>query len=108
MRTFITAVALATSLASVPALALSPASTPAAATAANGYSVADTDIGTLLDDPAARAIVDKYMPGFSTQDNIDMARSMTLTAVQQYKPEMITDDALANVQAGLSKLPKKK
>lgn len=97
MRTFILAATLAASLVGVSAVAQ-------AAT----YTVEDTDLGTLLDDPAARAVLDKYMPGFSTQDNIDMGRSMTLKSLQQYKPDTMTDDALKNVEAGLAKLPEKK
>lgn len=97
MRHLILSAALAVSLAGVSATAL-----------AAKYTVEDTDIGTLLDDPVARAVLDKYMPGFSTQDNIDMGRSMTLSTIQQYKPDMITDDALKNIDAALAKLPEKK
>jgi hypothetical protein len=49
------------SLASGLAMAQSASTSAPAA-----YVPADIDIGTLLDDPAARAIVDKYVPGFST------------------------------------------
>lgn len=72
------------------------------------YSTADTDIGTLLDDPAARAVVDKHLPGFSSRDQIDMARSMSLKSIQQYDPDNITDKALAAIDADLAKLPVKK
>lgn len=72
---------------------------------AAGYSVEDTPIGDLLDDPRARAILDKYIPGFSTGDQIDMARGMTLRGVQPYAPDAMTDDVLAKIQAELSKLP---
>ena len=72
------------------------------------YSTADTDIGTLLDDPAARAVVDKHLPGFSSRDQIDMARSMSLKGIQQYDPDNITDKALAAIDADLAKLPVKK
>ena len=54
------------------AAALSPAATfaqtaPAPAAAAPVYTTADTDIGTLLDDPAAKAILDKHLPGNTLQ-----------------------------------------
>jgi hypothetical protein len=81
---------------------------PAPAAAATGYSVEDTDIGTLLDDPAAKAVLDKHIPGFSTRDQIDMARSMTLKGVQQYAPDVVTDKILSDIQVDLSKLPAKK
>ncbi len=85
-----------------------PAPAAAASTASAGYTVADTDIGTLLDDPAARAVLDKHMPGFSTRDQIDMARSMTLKSVQQYSPDTMTDKVLSDIDADLAKLPPKK
>jgi para-nitrobenzyl esterase len=79
--------------------------TPAAA---SGYTVANTDIGTLLDDPAAKAVLDKNIPGFTANPQIDMARSMTLKAVQAYAADKLTDEALAKVDADLAKLPVKK
>lgn len=73
-----------------------------------GYTVADTPIGTMLDDPAAKAILDKHMPGFSSKDQIDKARSMTLKHIQPYVSDMVTEEALARIQADLAKLPVKK
>lgn len=72
------------------------------------YSTADTDLGTLLDDPAARAIIDKHLPGFSSNEQIDMARSLTLKGLQQYSPDTISDQALAKIDTDLAKLPVKK
>jgi para-nitrobenzyl esterase len=103
MRPLIAAIALAASIASGSTLAQTTATA-----AKPAYSVSDTDIGTLLDDPAARAIVDKYIPGFSSGDQIDMARSMTLTSIQQYAPDRVTDKALADIAADLATLPAKK
>lgn len=113
----ITAVALAFGAIILPGAAFAqtapaPASAPAAtsapkpATATAKYSTADTDIGTLLDDPAAKAIVEKNIPGMTTSDQIDMARSMTLKAVQQYAPDTVTDTRLAAIDAEFAKLPK--
>ena len=103
MRALIVAITLAASIASGSTLAQT------AATAAKApYSVSETDIGTLLDDPAARAILDKYIPGFSSGDQIDLARSMTLSSIQQYAPDQITDKVLADIAADLAKLPAKK
>ncbi|MCE7798292.1 hypothetical protein LWE61_17280 [Sphingobium sufflavum] len=103
-------------LAILPALliavapAVAPAQTPAApapAAKVTSYTVEETDIGTLLDDPAAKAVIDKHMPGFSSNPQVDMARSMTLKIVQQYSPDTLTDQALAAIQADLAKLPRK-
>lgn len=99
MRALIVATLLALSFTVAPAIAQ---------TAATHYSAAETDIGTILDDPAARAVVDKHIPGFSSQGQIDMARSMTLKSIQQYAPDKYTDTVLAEIDADLAKLPAKK
>ena len=105
MKIFATTTALF--LAAIAPTAAMADAAPAAATA-TGYSVVDTDIGTLLDDPASKAVVDKYIPGCSVNPQINMARAMTLKSVQQYAPDMLSDQALTNIQADLNKLPKKK
>jgi para-nitrobenzyl esterase len=110
MRIVIIAAALAASVSCGAALAQATASSsaPAARTATARYNTADTDVGTLLDDPAARAIVDKHIPGFSAGDQIDMARGMTLRSLQQFAPDKITDQVLAEIDMELAKLPAKK
>lgn len=107
MRAFATAALLLLSSAPATVLAQTAPAAPTAAAPAH-YTTADTDIGTLLDDPAAKAVLDKHMPGFSTRDQIDMARSMTLKGVQQYAPEMITDKVLSDIDVDLAALPVKK
>jgi hypothetical protein len=103
MRTSILAAVLVLSVPMVSAVAQAP---PAPASAEH-YTTSTTDIGTLIDDPAAHAIVDKYLPGVLSGDQIDMARSMTLKAVQQFASDRITDKALADIDAELAKLPTK-
>jgi para-nitrobenzyl esterase len=39
----------------------------------------ETTLGTLLDDPKARAVLDQYVPGISTNPMIAMVKGMTLT-----------------------------
>ncbi|MGE8134355.1 hypothetical protein ACQKO5_12155 [Novosphingobium subterraneum] len=98
-------VALAAAALPASASAAEPARPEAAAPAAKPkYSTAETDIGTLLDDPAAKAIIDKYIPGMTSNEQIEMARSMTLKAVQTYAPEDVTDERLAQIDADLAKL----
>ena len=105
---------MAASLAGVMTLAGSAAlaaDTPPpapAASAANHYSVAATPMGVLLDDPAAKAVLDKHMPGMSTSPQIGMARGMTLKTMQQYSPAQITDPILTAIDADLAALPVKK
>jgi len=79
----------------------SHAQTPAAPAR---YSTADTELGTLLDDPAAKAVLDKDIPGLTSNDQVDMARGMTLKAMQQYAPDTLTDATLAKVDVDLAKV----
>jgi len=81
MRSVIVATAL---IASLTSLAATAQDAPDASAAKAVYTTADTEIGTLLDDPAARAVLDKRIPTVSKGENIDMARSMTLRSLQQY------------------------
>lgn len=101
MKKLAIAAALAAAFA-VPTHAAEPAPASAPAPA---YSTAETDIGTLLDNPATKAVLDKHMPGFSANPQIDMARSMTLKQVQQFAGDQMTDDVLAKVDADLAKIP---
>jgi len=106
MRTLMVAVALG--LAQTSLAMAQPVAAPAVAAPSGGhYSTSTTEIGTLLDDPAAKAIIDKHIPGMSTNDQVDMARSMTLKSIQQYSPDQITDKVLADIDADFAKLPAK-
>ena len=103
---------LALSTTAALAQATTAASSQSSASAAQSssaakYTTSDTEVGTLLDDPAAKAIIEKYIPGFTTNDQVDMARGMTLKAVQQYAPDKITDEILAKIDAEFAKLPAK-
>lgn len=98
MRAFILAAFLYASLSTMPAAAQTTAS----------YSTAETDIGTLLDDPAAKAVLDKHVPGFADDPQVQMARPMTLKGIQQYAADKFTDEVLAAIDADLKKLSQKK
>lgn len=73
----------------------------------NPYSTACTDIGTLLADPAAKAVVARYIPDFATDPQVSMASAMTLRKIAPMSPEPISDETLAKIDAGLAKLPAK-
>ncbi|MEP6869485.1 MAG: hypothetical protein ABJA20_13305 [Novosphingobium sp.] len=92
--------------ASAPAATAPTATAPEATTAASAtaYTTTETKLGTLLDDPAAKAIVDKYIPGLSASPQIDMARGMTLKQIQALAPTSVKDEQLAQVQTELAKL----
>jgi type IV secretory pathway VirJ component len=89
------------SLAADPA----PAAPPATAAPATRMTTADTSIGDLLDNAAARAVLDKHAPGFTKNEQIDMARGMTLKAIQQYAPDQFSDAVLAKIDADLAQIP---
>jgi hypothetical protein len=41
----------------------------------------DTTLGALLDDPKAKAVLDQYMPGISSNPMVAMARGMSLKMI---------------------------
>jgi len=92
------AIAFALSVA-VPALAQ-----PAAAPAAKTFSVQTSTVGELLDNPAAKAIFEKYLPTVVANPQLELGRAMTLPDIVQYAPE-ITPDKLAAIDAELKALP---
>ena len=97
IRTLLTAAALATTALPVAAFAQTAPFTTSAST-----------IGDMLDNPAAKAIIDKNLPGFSTNPQVEMGRGFTLKAVQQFVPDQITDVVLAKIDAELAELAKAK
>jgi hypothetical protein len=97
-------------LVSAPVAAQPQQAAPAQASvpaASQHYTTGETEIGTLLDDPAAKALLDKHIPGMTTNEQIDMARAMTLKDIQQYSPDQITDAVLAALDADFAKIPAK-
>ena len=41
----------------------------------------DTTLGTLLDDPKAKPVLEQYLPGVSTNPMVQMARGMSLNMI---------------------------
>jgi len=98
-------IAFAVAAALIPVTASSALADPAPAVAPAKLSTADTDLGTLLDNPGAKAVLQKYIPQMIASPQIDMARSMTLKQLQGYAGDALTDDTLAKIDADLAKLP---
>jgi para-nitrobenzyl esterase len=98
---------LAFALTATPVLAQPAPPAPAPAAAVEVYNTVDTPIGTLIDDPAAKAIIEKYVPGMTTSPQIDMARTMSLKDIQTYAADTLTDDVLKKIDADLAALGKK-
>lgn len=102
MRNFIAALALGT--AGLAGLA-TPAAAQQAPAPAPHYSVQTTQVGTLLDDPAAKAILERLIPTVYANEMFQtMGRSQTLKSIQQYEPVALSDAVLAAIQAELDKL----
>jgi hypothetical protein len=81
-----------------------PAPAPAAPAA---YNSTDTDLGTLLDNPATKAVLDKYIHDIISNEQISAARAMTLKGLQPYTGEALNDAVLAKIDADLAKVPAK-
>jgi para-nitrobenzyl esterase len=72
------------------------------------YSVATTLVGTMLDDPAANALLQKMIPTVYANELFKTSgRELTLKAIQQYEPEALSDENLAKIQAEFDKIPAK-
>ena len=96
-------IAIGAALVMAPAIASAQAADKPAAK----YTTAATEIGTLLDDPAAKAVLQKHVPELVSNEQIEMARGMTLKTVQQYAPDQMSDKKLADIDADLAKLTPK-
>jgi len=97
---------MAAVLASVSGPAALMLAAPAFAQAAQAerYSVSETLVGKMIDDPAAAAILQKHIPTIWANSMFQSAgRELTLKAIQQYEPSL-TDEKLAEIQADLDKL----
>ena len=84
--------------------ASAPAAAPMAGMAAKP-SVDKTTIGDLLTNPAAKAVVDKDLPGLTADPRLQQAMGMTLKDIEPYSDGKIDDAALAKVQADFDAIP---
>ncbi len=64
----------------------------------------NSKLGDLLKDPAAAAVIDKYMPGASTNPQTKMAFGMTLKALSAFPQAKLGKDLLAKIDAELQAL----
>jgi len=99
-------IAVAAALAMTPLAATAQAAAPAAVSPR--YTTAATTVGQIIDDPAAKAVVDKHLPGLLASTHIDMARDMTLKTLQQFAPDRVSDEALASIDADFARLAAKR
>ena len=69
----------------------------------------DTKFGTLLENPQAKAIIDKYLPGVSTNPMVAMVKGMTLKsilAMPQAKQLGLTKEKVEKVLEEINKAVK--
>jgi para-nitrobenzyl esterase len=76
----------------------------AEAKASGRYNSLITPLGTLLDDPAARAILQKHIPDVIGNSQIAMARGVTLSELQSFVPQL-TPSLLDAIDAELPAKP---
>lgn len=66
----------------------------------------DSPFGTLLDNPQAKTVIDRYLPGVSTNPMIDMVKGMTINmilAMPQAAQLGLTKDKAEKILAEVNK-----
>jgi hypothetical protein len=100
MKSLILALALFAT--GAPAVALAADSTAASHAA---WSTATTPLADLIANPATKAVLEKHMPGISTNPEIEPVKGLSLKAIQRYAPDRLPDALLAAIDADLAALP---
>jgi hypothetical protein len=65
---------------------------------------ADSTLKQVLSDPKAKAVLEKYMPGFSNHPLLGMAMGMSLKAIAGFPQAGITPDKMKAILDDLAKL----
>lgn len=99
-RQFFAAAALVVAAVATPAFS-ADAPTPAAAAK---FTTAGSSMGDLLDNPAAKAVLEKHVPQLVANPQMAMARALTLKQIQGYAGDAVSDDLLAKIDADLAKI----
>ena len=104
-------------LAMSASIALAQAQPAAPAAPAPKYSTNTTTLGTLMADPAAKAVLTKHLPEMLNRETPggggiqDQASGMTLKEIQEatraYSGDALSDKRLAEIDQDLAKLPAK-
>ena len=84
------------------AVAAAPVTLPALADAPTGALTLDTPIAALLADAHGKAVLDRDLPGLSTDDNLDKFSAKSLREFQPLTGGQLTDAMLAKVEADLA------
>lgn len=97
------ALAFAAATLGVSSIVLSPAFAGEVA-ATPAFSTTTSTIGELIDNAQTKAVLDSHLPGFADNEQVAMARSLTLRQLQQFAPDQFTDEVLAMIDADLAKI----
>jgi len=62
----------------------------------------DTPLGTLLSDPKARAVIQKYLPDLANTQQDSSATNMSLKQMQPYASSVLTDEVLKKIETDLA------
>ena len=68
----------------------------------NAHYTLDTPIKDLIADPAAKAVLDKDLPGMSSDENLPKFEDKSLRAMKPLSGGQLTDDLLKQVAADLA------
>ena len=104
MRKILSSVAAASMLLTAPSIALAAHHEEAAEAEGSHYTTAETPLGTLMDDPAAKAVLEAHIPALIANEQIQMARQITLKDIQGFAPDALSDETLAAIDADLAKI----
>lgn len=65
----------------------------------------DSTVGQLLDNPAARAVLQRQVPVFVQSPQINAARGLSLRSLKLYAPDVLSDAKLQGIDAELASTP---
>jgi hypothetical protein len=82
-----------------PVAAPAPAATPAASAAKFNL---DTPLQEILANEAAKAVLDKDLPGLTGLPQLEMIKGLSLRQLQPYSDGKLTDEVLAKTEADLA------
>ena len=66
----------------------------------------DTTLGTLLDDPQAKAVIEQYLPGIGSHPLVALARGMSLNMILSFPQASslgLTPEVANNILAEINK-----
>ena len=69
----------------------------------------DSKIQDILENPAARGVIEKFLPGVSKNPLIDVVKGMSLREVAALKPAKkmgLTPEILASIEKGFKQIKK--